>query len=1209
MKTDYYKGSRKLLANVIMACLLGALAFGWEDSARAQADPAGAVMSIAAQSASPVKYSLNEKNGTISWMSGEFKPAVPGDPVESAYRFLEGHRKAFQVQSPRSEFSVMMSRKDKIQSADHVYLEQKVNGLPVWGHRLGFHFNARGMLYAVNGKYCATPSAGKLTVQPLITAEQAKELALKNVRTSSGKFPASVAQFSAADKDLAMTLNQQVPQTSELMYYPDSQGALRLSYKVNFSFVSPPGDWIYFVDALSGAILYRMNNIQTSGPAVGSGLDLFNNVISLNTYLDTDGKYKLINTTKNMYTRHSTHPYTTWQGCVEIRDCQHAESGGSPTSADNNPVVYDPDGDNVFTYGGSDYRNNYQSSVQLAKFLSDTYDFYGSMWERNSLDDQGVSMIGNIHLGTKYDNSMWSPVSKMMFFGDSSDDYWPESRSLDTVTHEATHGVTTYAVPPDGYIYVTESGAINESLSDIGAVTHDYKNWNYGEDYHKDGTASRRFDDPTAVANPQPKDMYDFYLMPLQVDNGGVHYNSGIGNHFFYQFAMRLPAEAPASDGRFKASHVTYRSYVYGAANPLATYKEWGQYLKQACVDLYGPGDTFNKLVEALDYVHIPQAVISGYDNWQFKLDSVGAPYFFALYRGYPCMPAVSVRFTRPSTDAKLKTVAINLQNLDSTGNFNIWYFGANADGSPDEDTWQLLFANISPSVIRTDNLFNNFKLTNSISVAGDFHICLDLCAGYYLGIRYDTGDPAAGRSWVKYYSSWWEQPQWYKSTDPNNLMIKVIYETTPSSAPSAPTLSSPADGGTINDANVTFTWNSVSGADRYFLEVNSSSSWNESNRVFFATVTTTSQTTSGFPVGVNYWRVWAGNADAWSSASETRSFTETVAPPTLSCSVASMSASAVPNQGSFNQSFDVWNSGSGTITYTIADDAGWLSVSPTNGTSTGESDAIQVTYNPSGLSTGVYSATITVSASGAYGSPKTIAVTFTVLDMTPLAADFDGDAKADPAIVISSTWYVWLSSCGYYRLGPFAFSESGWTPAAGDFDGDRLADPSGMNTNGNWYVRFSYSGYLLGGPYSLGDSSYSPLIADFDGDGYADTAGMSASGGWYIWFSSSGYLRGGPYPFGVAGWVPRAGDFDGDRLADPAAVDGSGKWYIWFSSSGYLRGGPYAVGASGLTAVAGDFDGDRIADTAGTDCAGSWYLWLSSAGYQVIGPITFALP
>jgi ribonuclease BN (tRNA processing enzyme) len=230
-------------------------------------------------------------------------------------------------------------------------------------------------------------------------------------------------------------------------------------------------------------------------------------------------------------------------------------------------------------------------------------------------------------------------------------------------------------------------------------------------------------------------------------------------------------------------------------------------------------------------------------------------------------------------------------------------------------------------------------------------------------------------------------------------------------------------------------------------------------------------------------------------------------------------------------------------------------------------------------------------------------------LSFNPVAADFDGDAKADPAIVISGNWYVWLSGMNYARTGPHSFTGSDWTPLAGDFDGDRLADPSGMDATGNWFIRFSSFGYLLGGAYPRGDSLYVPVAGDFDGDAYADTGGLNGSGNWYFWMSSYAYLCEGPYPFGGGGLMPHAGDFDGDRLADPAADNGSGNWYVWFSTAGYLQRGPYQLGSSGLAMVAADLDGDSIADTAGTNGAGTWYFWLSASGYSMVGPVTLSLP
>jgi hypothetical protein len=880
-----------------------------------------------------------------------------------------------------------------------------------------------------------------------------------------------------------------------------------------------------------------------------------------------------------------------------------------PPATERSPTVSDPDGDNVFTTADTDPKNNLQPAVQLSVYLSTVYDFYKNMCGRNSLDNCGLSMVGNMHWGKKFSNSMWYPPTQQMYFGDGGDDYWPETRSLDTVAHEATHGVTQYEIQGVGYTYQLDSGAINESHSDIAAICNDYDEWLYGEEYHKDGSPSRRFDDPTAVASPQPKDMYDMFLWPTDIDGGGNHYNSGIGNYFFYNFAMQLPAVAPACDGRLTAFQVMYRSYLYGAANPSLTFREWAQYIKQSAVDLYGPGTVYDAAVTALNYVHMPQAFVSGYDNGHFKWGDDGYPWYYWLYRtGYPCVPVVSVRFTRPCASAKLKVAALNLENLDPWSKFRVWYCAANADGSPDESTAVLLSDNNGPSVIKTNFLYNLFKLTNAMSVASDFHICLDLYQGSYIGIRYDTGNPAAGRSWVKYYNGY-GVPAWYKSTESNNLLMKVIYEIAPSNAPCAPTLSSPANGATLDNAVVTFGWSAASGADRYFLEANSSADWSSAKRVYFATVTGTSVNVTGFPVGANYWRLWAGNADAWSAASETRSFTETAPPPQLAGSVSSLAPSATLGRNAASQSFEVWNCGSASLTYAITVNASWLSVSPSCGSSSGEHNTIAVSYSSSALAEGTHTATITITASGAYGSPLTIPVTLTINRLIPLAGDFDGDRLADPAMYAGGSWYLWLSSGGYRQSGPYALGTGGTIPTAVDFDGDGKADPALVDSCGNWYIWLSAYGYSAGGPYAFGESGCAPLAADFDGDGKADPAGADCSGNWYIWLSSAGYLRGGPYAIGSSGLTVRAADFDGDRKADPSGVNCSAQWQIWFSAYGYLMGGPYSLGQSGCTLFAADFDGDGCADPTAVDSSGNWYIWMSSAGYLRGGPYALGLP
>ena len=91
------------------------------------------------------------------------------------------------------------------------------------------------------------------------------------------------------------------------------------------------------------------------------------------------------------------------------------------------------------------------------------------------------------------------------------------------------------------------------------------------------------------------------------------------------------------------------------------------------------------------------------------------------------------------------------------------------------------------------------------------------------------------------------------------------------------------------------------------------------------------------------------------------------------------LSASTVAGRNAPAQTFDVWNSGGGTLNYSITVDQGWLICFPTSGTSTGEHDSITVSYSTASLSLGTYTATINISDAGAENSPQTIPVTLTV--------------------------------------------------------------------------------------------------------------------------------------------------------------------------------------------------------------------------------------
>ena len=81
------------------------------------------------------------------------------------------------------------------------------------------------------------------------------------------------------------------------------------------------------------------------------------------------------------------------------------------------------------------------------------------------------------------------------------------------------------------------------------------------------------------------------------------------------------------------------------------------------------------------------------------------------------------------------------------------------------------------------------------------------------------------------------------------------------------------------------------------------------------------------------------------------------------------------------------------------------------------------------------------------------------------MAADFDGDGKADPAIYGENNgiWIFKLSNAGYVDfVMTQAFGGTGWIPVPADYDGDGLADPAVMSQVSNeWIAMFSAGNYV----------------------------------------------------------------------------------------------------------------------------------------------------
>jgi Zn-dependent metalloprotease len=201
-----------------------------------------------------------------------------------------------------------------------------------------------------------------------------------------------------------------------------------------------------------------------------------------------------------------------------------------------------------------------------------TYDFYDLVFKRNSLDGNGMTLIGTVHVAeadgrgrfVPLDNAFWD--GKQMAYGDGDGMIFQRfTRSLDVVGHELTHGVQSFT---SNLEYEGQSGALNEHFADVfGALVRQWKNgepadradWLIGRevlvgaptrsavrDMEHPGTAFS--DDPYLGSDPQPAHMSKLYRG--QSDNGGVHINSGIPNRAFVLSAKALGGNAWDAAGR-----------------------------------------------------------------------------------------------------------------------------------------------------------------------------------------------------------------------------------------------------------------------------------------------------------------------------------------------------------------------------------------------------------------------------------------------------------------------------------------------------------------------------------------------------------------------------------------------------------------------------------------------------------------------------------
>jgi len=230
--------------------------------------------------------------------------------------------------------------------------------------------------------------------------------------------------------------------------------------------------------------------------------------------------------------------------------------------------------------------------------LGFTYDFYWKVFQRDSINGQGMPLLGMVHYGTKYDNAFFDGAGHM-FFGDGDGQILTQTTGgIDVIGHELTHGVTQNEA---NLTYSGQSGALNESISDVfgiqvkqQALNQDVttSDWLIGADIVGPALkpALRSMKAP-GKANPhdtQPADM-DHY-----VPGGDVHTNSGIPNRAFYVVATTLGGHAWDAAGP-----IWYTTLCDSALHPGATFQQFARLTLKHAQQTYGSTSKEAKAVRA----------------------------------------------------------------------------------------------------------------------------------------------------------------------------------------------------------------------------------------------------------------------------------------------------------------------------------------------------------------------------------------------------------------------------------------------------------------------------------------------------------------------------------------------------------------------------------------------------------------------------------
>lgn len=218
---------------------------------------------------------------------------------------------------------------------------------------------------------------------------------------------------------------------------------------------------------------------------------------------------------------------------VMIQDMHSTYSGVAPISSFNCDWVAKAYWTGVNQDGYDEINQAYSPTNDALYIGSMIHDMFSEWYHLDPIgrsDDSTKTLIMRVHYGQSYENAFWD--GKQMSFGDGGKSMYPLVVPS-VAAHEIAHGFTEHH---SDLVYTGQSGAINESFSDMAAQALEYyrygkNSWAIGAEAMKDETKALRYMQNPSADGKSINHAKDYY------QGLDVHYASGVYNRFFYLLA------------------------------------------------------------------------------------------------------------------------------------------------------------------------------------------------------------------------------------------------------------------------------------------------------------------------------------------------------------------------------------------------------------------------------------------------------------------------------------------------------------------------------------------------------------------------------------------------------------------------------------------------------------------------------------------------